>query len=378
MSSITSPQAHLSLAFLMCAFTVAGFLSEKAFHAAVLVPGSALLLGEHNLVSFLTAHFVSPSWALLAAHAGVVVALGWRSEEPAGPHPASRVAGAALVALGAAGLSAYVARLALFMGSANEEFLYKPVAGCGPVAIVAAVLAAEAHGDAPLHAAAAVPTSLLPALLLALAAAAQNAGVSSDALTTLVAGVAAWLYLRHFAAHGDGPLGDAREAFDFINFAPAPLRVALRPLEKVGSAVLRPLVLRAAAAAAGARGLAADAPPPPGAGGAPGAGSAAAALYGLGAPPAVAGAASGEGALAAALRLGAPVGAGTRIDPASFGRGAGGAGGVVSADPVADRRRQKALLSLDRRLAEMKDKLRAGGGAALAASPQPAEAAETV
>ncbi len=356
----------------MCAFTLAGYFSERAFRSAVLVPGNALLLGEHNLWSFLTAHFVSPSWALLALHAGAVVALGWRSEEPGGPHPASRVASTALVALSAAGAAAYAARLVAFMGSANEAFLYTPVAGCAPVTMVAAVLSAEVHGDAPLHAAAAVPTSLAPLLVALAAAGAQHAGLSADALPALVAGCAAWTYLRFFAAHGGegAPAGDAREAFDFINFAPAALRVPLRPLEKVGSALLRPLVLRVAAAAAGARGLADAAPRAEGA--PPGAGSAAAAIYGQAAAAAAAAAAA-----LSPLRTG--VGAGVRIDPSMLARlPPPAAYSVVSADPAADRRRIKALQTLDRRLAEMKSTMGRGAaaGVAPALSPSPAQAAE--
>jgi hypothetical protein len=372
MSSAPAASVHTVLAGLMVALTAVGFFSERAFAAAVLVPGNALLLGEHNAWSFLTAHFVSPSWALLAFHAAIVVGLGWRSEEPGGPHAAARVAGAAGVALAAAGLCTYAVRLALFMGSANEEFLYKPVAGCGPVAVVAAVLATEVHGDAPLHAAAAIPTSLLPLLIVALSAATQNAGVSSDASSTLTAGVVAWLFLRFFAAHGGAgaPLGDARDAFEFLVFAPAPLRVALRPLEKVGSALLFPVVLRVAGAYAGAQGLAATTPPPPGAygeAGAPGAGSAAAALFGL-AP-----------AAPAAPAPGGAVGAGTRIDPALMARVAAAGATGVSVDPIAERRREKALKSLDARLAQMRDKLRGAGPpvTTLAASPT-AERAETV
>ena len=376
MSSITTPQAHISLACLMVAFTFAGVLSEKAFRASVLFPGNALLLGEHNVWSFLTAHFVSPSWALLATHTGIVVALGWRSEEPAGPHPASRVAVTSFLALSASGIVTYMARLFLFMGSANEEYLYKPVAGCGPVAIITAILAAEVHGDAPLHSAAAIPTSALPFVIAVLSVLAQNAGLSSDATTTIVAGVVAWLYLRFFAAHGNGPIGDAREAFDFINFAPLPLRVPLRPLEKMGSALLRPLVLRLAAAAAGARGIASDAAVAGGGGGGVGVGGGVSvALYGLGSPTMIATTSSSSSS-------NGPVGAGTRIDPALLARlPPTTATNAISADPVADRRRVKALQSLDRRLAEMKDKLRLGGGTAplLAASPKTQEeVAETV
>ena len=58
---------------------------------------------------------------------------------------------------------------------------------------------------------------------------------------------------------------------------------------------------------------------------------------------------------------GGPVGAGTRIDPALLLRlPAANSASAVSADPIADRRRVKALQSLDRRLAEMKDRLRGG------------------
>jgi hypothetical protein len=333
------------------------------YKSLVLVPGTALLLGEHNVVSFLTTHFVSHSFTLLALHASLVYFLGLRLEAPAGPHPTPRVAAAFALSLAAAGLAVYGVRLALFMGSANEDFLYKPVSGCGPVAAVAGVLAAEAFGDAPLHAALALPVSQVPLCVLALSAAMQNYGVTSDATATLVAGLVAWAYLRFFAAHaGAGaPVGDARDEFELLTLVPGPLRVALRPLEKVGSALLLPLLLRVAGSFAGEAGLAMAAPPgaplPP----SPYAASAvhAAPLFGEAGSGGAAGGAGAGGILPSALARtigGLEVGARDH-----YGGAAGSPAAVASSDPVADRRRIKALASLDKRLEEMKAMIKVGG-----------------
>ena len=355
--SSASSSVHTLLSAGAVLLTVAGFFSERAFRSFVLVPGNSLLLGEHNLWSFLTAHFVSPSWALLALHASLVAALGLRSESPAGPHTPARVAATALYALTAAGIGSYALRLSLFVGSGNEEALYKPVAGCGPLAAVAAVLAAQALGDAPVHEATAIPASQVPLVLLLLSALTTNAGVTADAAPTLMATVAAWGYLRFFAAHGDAsaPRGDARDAFEFLSFLPGPLRVACRPLEKMGSALILPFVLRAARGVAGAAGVAHDvASAARAAGGEDG--GVAALIYGVGGV----GGGAGAGGFLAASPGGGPVGAGARI-PASLT--------AAAADPVAERRRVKALESLDKRLAELKEKLR--GGAPVASSPAP-------
>ena len=224
---------HAVIAGAAVVLSLLGLSSPDTFRSLVLVPGNSLLLGEHNAWSLLTSAFVSQSMTLLALHAGTVFLLGLKSEAPGGAHPPHRVATTFAVALLSAGLLVYCLRLMLFMGSANEDFLYKAVAGCTPLAVVAGVLATEVHGDAPLHSAFAVPVSQVPLCLLLLSALLQNSGLTSDTTTALVAGLVAWMYLRFFAAHSGqgGGLGDARNEFELLVFVPGPLRVALRPIE---------------------------------------------------------------------------------------------------------------------------------------------------
>jgi hypothetical protein len=350
----------------MVGSSLLAILSPALYKSLVLVPGTALLLGEHNAWSFLTTHLVSHSLTLLALHVSLVYFLGLRVEAPGGPHPLSRVAATLAVSLSAAGLLVYCVRLALFMGSADEDFLYKPASGCAPVAAVVGVLAAEVFGDAPLHAALALPVSQVPLCVLLLSGAMQNYGVTSDATATLVAALVAWAYLRFFTAHAGvgAPAGDARDEFELLTFVPGPFRVALRPLEKMGSALFLPVLLRVAGAVAGEAGLAATvaqggAPPPcPYASGAAAAALVASPLFGEGG----AGGGGGGGGLAGgASALARSIGGldvGGR-DP--YGAGGGSPAGVTSSDPVADRRRIKALASLDKRLEEMKAMIKVGG-----------------
>ena len=218
----------------------------SAYRSLVLIPGLSLMLGDKNVWSFITCSFVSHSLTLLALHAGIVYFLGLKCEHPGGPHSSSRVFTTYSLSLALSGLTVYLVRLTLFLGSADENFLYKPVAGCGPLAVVAGVLAVEVYGDAAVHTAAALPVSQVPLLLVTLAFFLQHSGLASDATTSLCAGAVAWTYLRFFAPHGGpgSPLGDPREEFEALVFVPGPLRVALRPLEKLLSSLFLPIIHR--------------------------------------------------------------------------------------------------------------------------------------
>lgn len=346
--SATASSCHTTIAGIAVALSLLSLTSVLSLKSLLLVPGDSLLLGEHNAWSVVTAHFVSPSMSLLALHASTVFFLGMKSESPGGPHPSNRVATTYMVALLSSGLLVYGLRLMLFMGSANEDYLYKAVAGTTPLAVVAGVLATEVHGDAPLHAALSLPVSQVPLCLVLLSSLLQGSGLTSDATTSLVAGAVAWAYLRFFAAHGGpgGPLGDARNDFELLVFVPGPLRVALRPLEKMGSTLLLPLVLRLVTSCGGG----------------------AAEVLPTAAAPTVYPSGTVDGATPLPPLFGVPA-------PASAGLGgaAGAPGSVLStptgADPIADRRRIKALASLDRRLQEIKQQL-AGGGTVLSPSQQ--------
>ena len=359
---------HATIAGAAVALSLVCLSSLDSLRSLVLLPGNSLLLGEHNVWSIVTAHFVSQSMTLLALHASVVLLLGQRSEAPGGAHPPQRVATTYGVALATSGLLVYCLRLMLFMGSANEDYLYKAVAGCTPLAVVAGVLAAEVHGDAPLHSAFALPVSQVPLCLILLSGLLQNSGLTSDTTTALVAGLAAWAYLRFFAPHSGlgAPLGDGRNEFELLVFVPGPLRVALRPVEKAVSALVMPIVLRLV----GACSSGGYSPPvllPTAALGSSGS-AAAAASAAMPHHPAAYPTGTVEGPTqpqplfgGAAGSAPAPGLAGASATPLPGGAGLAGAGG---SDPIADRRRIKALASLDKRLEEIKKQLSGGGGGA--------------
>jgi len=387
--------------------TAPSFAAERAaawgLFSVALVPGETLV-GGARVWTLVTAAFAEPAPARLAAHAALVAFLGARSELPAGRHTQSRVLRTALLAALLAGLVAAAGRLAAFMSSGREALLYAPLFGSGPLVGALAVLAFEVHGDAHVvsmgapaapggaagagagagAAPAAVPFlrySALPLLVVLGAAAAQFWWlVATDAAATAVAVLVSWTYLRLFCHHGDGLVGDARAEFEFLQMFPGPLRVALRPLEKAGSATLRPLLVQLAALVAGA----------PAARAAAGAGAAAAGaqqqLLPLVAPAGAAAQSSSVGAPGSSIygqaadapgaggytfdtfgsAAAAAAAAAQRIDLHVHlnGSGAGGAaGGGVTADPVAERRREKALRALDKRLADLKSKIRDGGSA---------------
>ena len=262
------------------------------------------------------------------------------------------------------------------------------------------VLAFEVYGDAHCitlgagaisgAAAPAVPLlryAVLPFLVLGGSALSQYFFlVGTDTAATAVAILSAWCYLRFFCRHGDGLLGDTRDEFEFLAMVPGPLRIALRPLAKLCSAMLRPIVVQLAAAVSGGSGADGGAGAPlqqqqlvlplsavaaPAAGGLPLYGAAALQLggvSGVGAGSSSSGSASSiyGGATILGQSGGAAEGLSApnlqRIDlhvhlhggRPTTGPGAGG----LAADPVAERRREKALRALDKRLADLRGKLK--------------------
>lgn len=353
------------------ALSLVSLSNPQAYNSLVLLPGNSLLLGDHNVWSFVTCSFVSHSLTLLALHAGLVYMLGLKFEGGAagggGPHPSSKVVTTFALALGLSGLLVYLVRVTLYMGSGNEDYLYKPVAGCGPLAVVAGVLAVEVFGDASLHTAVALPVSQVPLGVIVLSSVLQNSGLASDSTTSLLAGLVAWTYLRFFAAHGGpgSPLGDPREEFELLVFVPGPLRVALRPLEKLASSILLPIIHQLVGMLGGGAPLL-----PAGAGGLPFAvgtvegGNPLPPLFGVPAGGVGGGGGSG-GAGGMMMSLAGVSGVAGMMGGVGGGLlpGGGGGAGGGGADPIADRRRIKALASLDKRLAEIKAQL-AGGGQA--------------
>ncbi len=298
-----------------------------------------------------------------------------------------------LVSLTLAGVLVAVAGLLGFVATGEEPYLYSYRAGVAPLTAILAVLAAEAHGDAPVSPLVPwLPFSVLPLLTVLLtvlfsaatgAAAAAAGGSPSDVALTATSVFTSWVLLRFFVRHGDGGVGDAREDFEFLLLAPGPLRVALRPLVKLGSAVFLPAVRRIAAATVG------------GGAGPAGAGVGAAAALNGGLPtvsPLAGSAGGGSGPAVAVPGVAVYGSTASSLLPLSrahqglelhahlqgTGLGSASASAAAGADPVAERRREKALRALDKRLAELKAKIRTappGAGAAFASTLPAAPAA---
>jgi hypothetical protein len=306
--------------------------------------------------------------------------LGTRAEAPAGRHPSDRVGRTVLVSLLLSSLLVGIWSLAAFTASGSEPYLYSPLYGAAPAVAVLAVLAHEVHGDSPVSPA--LPWLPFSSLPLATAVAAfffsSIGGVSRDALLTPVAAVMSWAYLRFVVQHGDGGVGDARDEFEFLTLLPSPLRTPFRPFEKLLSAMLLPVakavaqavtgrstgsmsILPTVAPTAGASASSSSASSSALYGGAVGAGlgggagdaapvTAGASIYGTSAG-------SASAAAAAAQRIDVHVHLHGRLGAGAAATGASSPG----TDPVAERRREKALRALDKRLAELKAKMRTAG-----------------
>ena len=224
--------------------------------------------------------------------------------------------------------------LMAYMATSSEGFLYRPVFGSGPLAAALAVSAAQVGGPAPVLPAAGLPFPTfdsLPLIVLLVSALSQfTLRVSTDFIPTALTILFVWAYLRFSYVYGVGSVGDTRDEFEFLVLVhPSPLRIALRPLIKLVSAACLKRSCFSDVTGDGLASLPLAAAP----------GSAYANFGGVG--------------------TGRPIEAGV---PGGATAGVGGAGAV--ADPVAERRRERALRALDKKLAELRTNMVGGKTAA--------------
>lgn len=300
--------------------------------------------------------------------APLLLALGLKAEVPGGKHPTDRVARTLFIAAFCSGLYLAVFCLFGYMSSGDENWLYTGLHGTGPLAAALAVLAFEVHGDTSVAPswAPALPYSQLPFLVVGLGYLMQyGLRGGKDAVSTVVGLLASWTYLRFFCAHGDGGYGDQRDDFEFLYLLPPPLRVAFRPLEKLASALLLPVVQRVAAIVSGQQSSGGGSSS---GNGIPTVGSTAPSAPVTGPASSLSVITPGSavyGSPAANRQSSDAAAASQRIDlhVHLHGRlGTGSSGGSTVADPVAERRREKALRALDKRLSELRSKIKAGPG----------------
>lgn len=355
------PRVALALSAVCAVLTLASLRGSTTWLA--LVPGNTVL-GKVYVFNVLTCFFAETSVVRLVLGCAALCALGAHSVERA--HGAKRTAAVVLLGATVAGLAASFAGLMRYMASGDEEALYRPQSGMSGLVGGFAVLAWQGSGEAPLVLGvppAWLPTSVAPTLVVAGAVGMQLLlGAGSDAVLCVLCTVLTWVQLRFIlpVSAGGGP-GDSRPDFEFLHALPQPLRAPLRPLEKLGSALCLPLASRLSAllplyaALDVAEGVVG--------------GSFAA----LPAPGGVGGAAGGAGTLNPyASPHAARDGSRTTIDlhvhlhGGRLGTPSTSATSILVSDPIAERRRERALKSLDKRLAELKNKMRGTGAVPLA------------
>jgi hypothetical protein len=369
-SFILNFSTSLLLGLLFLCSSSAYFLG---LNVVALIPGQTVL-GEMRLWTFVTASFVETSPSRFIFSAIMIVWLGFRSEAPVGRHTSARIAFTCLLAAFVGGLQTAVGGISAFVSSGKETSLYAPNFGSGPLLGALSVLAYEVYGEQHIFAIGNSPVplfrySLIPLTLVLFGTLSQFAwNTASDAFSTVTGIVVSWVYLRYFCAHGDGLIGDARVEFEFLNMFPEPLRTALRPIEKMGRVTVKPVLLQMGAICSGksskpaaATQLLPTVAPSASIGvsgglhtsltssmgiGAGGTSSPGTAIYGIAAENLY-----GSSSSAAAQRIDLHV----QLQGSS-----GGGGSALAADPIAERRREKALRALDNRLAALKSKIKTG------------------
>jgi len=370
-AGIRAPSLGSATTFLLFALVVCSVSAYfGGLSVVALVPGQTVL-GEMRLWTFITASFVETSLVRFIFSAALIAWLGTRSEAPIGRHTSARIAFTCLLAAFMGGLQTAIGGISAFVSSGKETSLYAPNFGSGPLLGAISVLAFEVYGEQHIFAIGNSPVpvfrySLIPLFLVFFSALSQFAwNTATDAFATIAGIVVSWVYLRYFCAHGDGLIGDARAEFEFLNMFPEPLRTALRPIEKMGRVTVKPVLLRMGASCSGKSGKPASA--------------AATQLLPTVAPLASIGVSGGGpnssmmgastvaagsaiyGVAAESLYGSATAAAAQRIDLHVQLQGNGGGGGsALAADPIAERRREKALRALDNRLAALKSKIKTG------------------
>ena len=158
---------------------------------------------------------------------GFIIIAGTRAELPVRNLLTRKLLLTVVVSAAAAGLVVVIASMMLFMSTAEEPYLYRPLFGTGAVAAAVAVSAHQMLGDSLLFPGVLpfVCVSHLPAAAVMLSAISQlGLHASRDLPMTLLATLFSWAYLRWVHNYGDGAIGDTRDEFDFLSLWPSFLR----------------------------------------------------------------------------------------------------------------------------------------------------------
>lgn len=181
--------------------------------------------------------------------------MGSYLETSSSSYPILRINRTLVFSIILANFSISLISLGLFTTSGYEPYLYSPLNGISAIPIIFSILLTQANTSLVLFekiSVQMVPLSLLClSSFLELIIGGDSNYSSGDTKLGFFAGCFAWLYLRYYIYNVSVPLpclslmdtvGDSREEMEFLNFLPEPLRIACRPLEKLGSAIFLPII----------------------------------------------------------------------------------------------------------------------------------------
>jgi hypothetical protein len=276
-----------------------------------------------------------------------------------------------------------VAHLLAYVTTARESWIYLQLSGSDAVVTALALMVHAAEGGAAVFPVSNFPVALLPVINVALVAVTDALHITRAIGLVTSSAVVTWTYLRFFApvpvAPGVEAAGYSGDAFAALSLFPQQMHAPLRPVNALLSSLFMPVVVKLQTAAA-----------PAYAGSTSRSGSSAAggASLPLSRPsgsgvdgPASSAPVSGSYTAIAVGSPGPSSSASSRIDLHlhlhGTGRLAGNAASPVGApsDPVAERRRERALKALEQRLNETQQKFRKQGdviersGVATASTP---------
>lgn len=310
------PRASAGLACAVALLSLTSIFSSDFRASVALIPGQTLL-GSHLIWNVVTGMMVETSLPLVFFVVGFVVLFGSHAERLMG---ALQYGACLLFATFVPGTMISMGALFFYISTQREKFFYGETNGSlGLCAAIAVML----HESAPTTVImGGLLASHLPLTLMVFACVCQFLlGVSHAASLAGLGLIAAWMYLRFFKIQEDGSWGDRRSDFEFATLFPEATRPVVRPLfNLLGAVLLRIPCLQPSAAPANGRKL--------------------------------------------------------EVVPSGASGDSAGPSAPVAADPVAERRRARALKALDQKLAEMSSKRGKGlatSGGATAPAPEKQE-----
>lgn len=343
---------------------------QRCFDTYSLRPGHTLF-GDFQPWNVITYLFLEASYFRLLFNLFNIIAFARRVEAPTGQLRPSIVFKAILKPVLFAAVLMFFMKTYKYTVTFSESELYNGIYGTSPIIVAYSVLVWQQYGDKPVMTF--LPTfctgNYIPTIvLLSIWILEVILRWSKDFPLSFITFFVSWVYMRFFAENinqdyiGNGRLiGDAKETFQFITLLPPPLRFLVRPIDRLVSSFCLPILRKVVVALNRSDDvvLLMDSNPRP----------QSASTFSLGSYTIQVNNTSNPTSLVStpvpsmSTPHGGPGSSPVTFPPSGHAVSSEAQGYAIASvtglgDPVADRRREKALKALDKRLSSMRQKLK--------------------